>query len=142
MPLMRGKSEKAFKHNIEAEMESGKPQKQSLAIAYAMKRKGKKMAGGGSTDHEMVDLDHDMVDRIMAKKFSKGGMVANDTDITADFQPNEFDDLVLRDELEFNYTGANSGDDLGNAQEDEDRADIVSRIMRSRAKKDRNPRPA
>lgn len=84
-----------------------------------------------------------MVDRIMKKRgYSKGGRVANDTGNTADFKPNEFDDLALRDDLEGGYDGANSGDELGNAQEDEDRRDIVSRIMRSRAKRDRMPRPA
>ena len=40
------------------------------------------------------------------------------------------------------YTGANSGDEIGNEQEDEDRRDIVSRIMKSRRLMDRNPRPA
>lgn len=49
MPLMQGKSKKAFEHNVEAEMHAGKPQKQSLAIAYSVKRKNakKKMADGG-----------------------------------------------------------------------------------------------
>ncbi len=51
MPLMPGKSKKAFDHNIEAEMHAGKPQDQALAIAYATKRKNKrkKMAEGGIT---------------------------------------------------------------------------------------------
>lgn len=47
---MKSKSKKAFDHNVEAEMESGKPKDQSLAIAYGVKRnnKGKKkMAEGG-----------------------------------------------------------------------------------------------
>ena len=73
---------------------------------------------------------------------SEGGMVANEDDEHADELPNEFDDLPMRDELEENYTGANSGDEIGNEQEDEDRQDILNRAMRSRAKKDRNPRPA
>jgi len=47
MPLIKGKSEKAFKKNIETEMHHGKPQKQALAIAYSMKRRAKKMADGG-----------------------------------------------------------------------------------------------
>ena len=52
MPLMTGKSKKAFEHNIKTEMHEGKPMKQSLAIAYAMKKKAHKMAEGGevSTD--------------------------------------------------------------------------------------------
>ncbi len=90
------------------------------------------------------DADDDLVMRIMRKRYSKGGQVANegeDRDLV-DFDPNEFDDLALNDDLEFHDTGANSGDELGNEQEDEDRKDIVSRIMASRKKKDRLPSPA
>jgi hypothetical protein len=35
MPLMKSKSEKAFKQNIRTEVKSGKPVKQAVAIAYA-----------------------------------------------------------------------------------------------------------
>ena len=44
MPLVKSPSKKAFRANIKAEVKAGKPQKQSVAIAYAMKRKaqGKK----------------------------------------------------------------------------------------------------
>lgn len=83
-----------------------------------------------------------MVDRVMAKKYSKGGMVANDDEPIADEMPAQYDDLALRDDLEEHYTGANSGDELGDAQEDHDRADIIARIMKSRAKRDKMPRPA
>jgi hypothetical protein len=93
--------------------------------------------------------DSGSIMRIMAKrkKMSKGGMVANggddDTDRLAGSSPDNFDDLALDDDLEFSYTGANSGDELGNAAEDEDRKDTVSRIMKQRAaKKNSNPRPA
>jgi len=50
MPLIKSRSQKAFKKNIETEMEHGKPQAQSLAIAYDMKRRApkKKMADGGN----------------------------------------------------------------------------------------------
>lgn len=98
--------------------------------------KGGMMAEGGEVE------DGDMVDRIMRKKYSEGGMVANDDKVLADFLPNEFDELAKDDDLDFSYTGANSGDEIGNEQEDEDRRDIVARIMRSRAKRDRMPRPA
>lgn len=280
MPLIKGKSDKAFKKNIKTEYEEGKPLKQSLAIAYAMKRKAKKMAGGGPVlpgaqsaqdslrkafkfakggdvkgvhtsdmemehpknkmekywagesqagagirnadlndsnmqkayskhgkviaelksmkkpdikglafggelesgyhdmpeEHElmnhaamteddkdlnqhMVDMqastdmsEQDLVDRIMMKRsmdlsgdsrnYSEGGRVANETPITAGFKPNEFDDLVLRDDLESTYgDDDNAGDMLGNEQQDEDRKDIVARIMASRRKKDRLPNP-
>jgi hypothetical protein len=206
MPLSKGTSQKSFVKNLKTEMDHGKPQKQSLAIAYAMKRKAqkaKKMAAGGEMtedapnlpgadsaqdsmrkafkyaeggelksgyeampeEHEMnnedamaedrmdlnqkpvdmkestEDADDDLVMRIMRKRYSEGGQVANqDKEITGDM-PNEFDVLHLDDGLEFHDTGANSGDELGDAQEDEDRRDIVSRIMKSRAKKDRLPNP-
>jgi hypothetical protein len=42
MPLKKGKSKAAFQSNIRAEIAAGKPQKQAVAIAYAVKRKGKK----------------------------------------------------------------------------------------------------
>ena len=49
MPLFKARSQKAFNKNVETEMEHGKPQAQSLAIAYDMKRRSskKKMAEGG-----------------------------------------------------------------------------------------------
>jgi len=42
MPLIKSKSNKAFQHNVKAEMKAGKPKKQALAIAYSVKRKAKK----------------------------------------------------------------------------------------------------
>jgi hypothetical protein len=47
MPLIKSKSEKAFKSNIRAEIAAGKPQKQAVAIAYSVKRAAKKADGGG-----------------------------------------------------------------------------------------------
>lgn len=94
---------------------------------------------------ENQDDHEDMVGRIMKHRqqhYSEGGRVANKTSKSAEFEPNQFDDLVNRDDLEEHYTGKNSGDELGNAQEDEDRADIVARIMKQRRMKDRNPHPA
>jgi len=44
MPLIKGKSKKSFEKNIKTEIESGKPLKQSLAIAYDVQRKAKKKA--------------------------------------------------------------------------------------------------
>jgi len=46
MPLIKSKSDKAFKSNIKAEIGAGKPQKQAVAIAYATKRSAKKASGG------------------------------------------------------------------------------------------------
>ena len=45
MPLVKSTSKEAFRKNISAEVKSGKPVKQAVAIAYAVKRaapKGKK----------------------------------------------------------------------------------------------------
>lgn len=49
MPLMHSRSKKAFSKNVATEEKAGKPAKQALAIAYSVKRKPKKMAGGGTT---------------------------------------------------------------------------------------------
>lgn len=38
MPLTKSTSKAAFAKNIKAEMRSGKPQKQAVAIAYSVKR--------------------------------------------------------------------------------------------------------
>ncbi len=89
----------------------------------------------------------DLVEHIMEKrmgKYSEGGRVANDVGdgMDVDEKENQFDDLVLRDDLESSYTGEDSGDEIGNEQEDEDRHDVVKQIMMSRKKKDKMPRPA
>jgi len=39
MPLKKSKTKEAFTHNVKAEIKAGKPQKQAVAIAYAVKRK-------------------------------------------------------------------------------------------------------
>jgi len=43
MPLDKSKSPKAFQKNIKTELKAGKPLKQSIAIAYAVAGKKKKM---------------------------------------------------------------------------------------------------
>jgi hypothetical protein len=42
MPLKKGKSKAAFSDNVKTEMAAGKPQKQAVAIAFSVKRGGKK----------------------------------------------------------------------------------------------------
>lgn len=134
----------------------------NLAMAYAMKRRGKKMADGGFVREEEdsgyekmpeeshMDCDNDdmdMIDHIMSKnskKYSEGGMVANqdhgeDDNELADFSPNEFDDMAMDDDLHSSYDGANSGDEIGNEAEDHDRDDMISQIMRSKKMKDKMP---
>lgn len=87
MPLIKGKSKKAFSHNVASEMDAGKPQDQSLAIAYNMKRKNsKKMAYGGMAENDaepsMPQAKPDNMrpaeDEYMADHFAKGGMADAD----------------------------------------------------------------
>ena len=55
MPLKQGKSKKAFEYNIKQEIKAGKPQKQAVAIAYSIKRGGKKKSGKKKTKNESFD---------------------------------------------------------------------------------------
>ena len=64
MPLIHGKSEKAFKKNVETEMKANPGNRvQNLAIAYSIKKKaqGKKMAMGGFAGEEKASgyMDHE-----------------------------------------------------------------------------------
>ena len=45
MPLVKSSSKSAFRSNIKAEIKAGKPQKQSVAIAYSVKRKAQSKKG-------------------------------------------------------------------------------------------------
>ena len=38
MPLVKSKSPEAFRKNVKAEVQAGKPIKQAVAIAYAVKK--------------------------------------------------------------------------------------------------------
>jgi hypothetical protein len=44
MPLVKSKSPEAFRKNVAAEVKSGKPVKQAIAISYAVKRAAEKPA--------------------------------------------------------------------------------------------------
>ena len=60
MPLIKSKSDKAFKKNITTEVKAGKPVKQAVAIAYSTKRAAPvKKARGGSLDPMSYDSDVD-----------------------------------------------------------------------------------
>ena len=124
-----------------------------FALAYSlMKRKKAQPELEHETPHEQEEHEEvmphgkrDLVDRVMEKHFSKGGVVANDgeddLDEMADGRDNEFDVMPIEDELEDHETGANSGDELGDKEQDKDRHDPVMRAM-VKYKKQRNPRPA
>jgi hypothetical protein len=113
---------------VEEEKASGYPESEYVQADEPAEMIGQNAHGG------MIEDDDDLIDRIM--KSRKGEPVA-------DFEQNDFDELDQTSAgHEADYTGENSGDEDGDAAEDEDRRDIVSRIMKSRAKKDRMPRPA
>jgi hypothetical protein len=42
MPLVKSPSKEAFRKNVKAEVSAGKPVKQAVAIAYAVKREASK----------------------------------------------------------------------------------------------------
>ena len=42
MPLKKSASKEAFRKNVKAEVEAGKPIKQAVAIAYSVKREASK----------------------------------------------------------------------------------------------------
>lgn len=44
MPLVKSTSKNAFRKNVAAEVKAGRPLKQSLAIAYSVKREAAKKA--------------------------------------------------------------------------------------------------
>jgi hypothetical protein len=79
MPLIKSKSDKAFKKNIATEVKAGKPVKQAVAIAYSTKRAVKKKNGG------LYENIHAKQERIaagsgerMRKVGSKGAPTAKD----------------------------------------------------------------
>lgn len=113
--------------------------KKSFARQASLEKKARSMSS--TKDQSMESQDSQMLDRIMSKrkKMSDGGVASNETTVVADELPNEFDDLVLDDNLEANYVGDTQ---LGSSQEDKDREDMVSRIARQRKMKQSNPKPA
>lgn len=120
------------------------PENSASPTDYFLKKQRSGMAKGG-----MAYSEGGQIGKIMRKSdkkhmpamMSEGGRIANQDEIMAGFDPNEFDYLHLHDDdyEKADYTGANSGDEIGNAQEDKDQHDEIARIMRSRAKKDRLP---
>jgi hypothetical protein len=45
MPLVKSPSKQAFRKNVKAEVATGKPQKQAVAIAYSVQRKAAATGG-------------------------------------------------------------------------------------------------
>jgi hypothetical protein len=86
MPLIKSKSPEAFKKNISAEIKSGRPMKQAVAIAYSVKRSAKKADGGDVTqDKKLIkkafsihdQQQHEDKKTNLSKLKSGGGLYAN-----------------------------------------------------------------
>lgn len=68
MPLIKSGSKKAFGKNVSTEMKAGKPQSQSLAIAYNVQKKNKKkMALGGAVESSPSTKVSDKEDKMNAE---------------------------------------------------------------------------
>lgn len=155
-PLFKSKSPKAFSHNVKEEMKSGKPQDQSLAIAYSIKRKSK-MAKGGKVmqpkrddhryDDEMMDEERpsSIAHAIMRKRqeekmMAEGGMVDLDEN-SEEMQPNDYNEqnedaakkeLYDLDQLDSDPMDSNEhGDELADADE-HDRVDRIRARIKMR----------
>lgn len=79
MPLEKGKSQKAFEHNVKTEIHHDKPLKQSLAVAYAMKRKAqhKAMGGDAAIEHEGMHMCSGGACEHPSHKMSDGGYASD-----------------------------------------------------------------
>lgn len=118
MPLKKSKSNNAFEHNVKAEMHAGKPQNQALAIAYAVKRKAKKMAMGGMVNEE------DTQEPVHADD----GFLSAEDGWETPFHSDGSDEQELT-ESGF-LPESHMDNEKGDAEEAESRADVVARIMR------------
>lgn len=177
MPLMKSSSKKAFSHNVGAEMNAGKPKNQSLAIAYSIKRKGKKMAKGGQVppqDEPKAEQEHDQpmahpaepfqkvspeatdaskmpqakknpledeeaIAKIMLEnRLAKGGMVSDDSEVNApesyeddEYAPNNDAFLSAEGDDEYEPLETSMDNEEGHEEEDQQKSDIVSNILKS-----------
>lgn len=152
MPLVKSGSKGAFTQNLKTEMNAGKPMKQSLAIAYAMKRhNAKKMAHGGEVGNEKLHPMHEPEERMEpmdrsgsivhsimnGKRMAEGGMAEGP--YKEEEHNDEADDMsamshsadtFLTDEHDSGpeYDGMlKEGDEEGSGEEDEKK--MMSRIM-------------
>lgn len=127
MPLIKSKSKKAMSKNIEAEMDAGKPQKQSVAIAYDIMRRArkKKMALGGAIEPE----DHEQKGE--RKDNSRKEPDSLQEEMVMDHPSDEED----RSNVLFDGKAERIDPLQKELDEDQDSDDIVGRIMRKMRRK-------
>ena len=151
MPLITGKSPSSFSKNVSTEMNAGKPLKQSLAIAYAMKKKAQDMAKGGmpcaAHGMQMCKMCH-------GGKMAEGGYIEEEESSGYRPMPKEHERMnepaVKEDALDLNQHGEWEEGPQGRREDDqhfgerevyhkeenqefpEAEDDLVSRIMKQR----------
>lgn len=147
MPLMKKASKKAFEHNVKAEMDAGKPQPQSLAIAYSTQRMAKKkhMAAGGTVQSGSPDMNYakggevdshydSIADAIMRKKkYAEGGQVEPDNmETPASLSPYDDDnyDAVMKELYEEDMEDQPMDSNEKGDEIDSDKHDMVSQIRK------------
>ena len=85
MPLVKGKSERAFSHNVGAEISAGKPKSQALAIAFSVRRKAQHKAGGGEVEDHGSMYAHHISEAIRHKRaMAMGGAVEDESEDAAE----------------------------------------------------------
>lgn len=105
MPLIKRPSQKAFSHNLKAEMHAGKPQKQALAIAYSVMRRNKHKAHGGEINKKLhpgephhdelaVEQKHAMHEEDMPHRMAYGGGYA-EGGMVEDHHPLSMAEIIL-----------------------------------------------
>ena len=91
MPLIKSKSDKAFKSNIKAEIAAGKPQKQAVAIAYSTKRAAKKSDGG-----QVKRTAQQVVEDMFSGKYKKAPTI-EDRNVLMASRKKQADDQIKKD---------------------------------------------
>ena len=124
--MKRNKKRMAF--GGEAQEEGQENESGAFGEQMSKLTSGEGFAKGGQVTTE--DRALDLVGKIMAGRKSAGA-VANEPTVVADELPNEFDDMVLRDEFS---DDSGPGNEIGEEEAVED-ADVVGKIMSSRKKK-------
>ncbi len=129
MPLKKGVSADVVSSNIKELMKSGRPQKQSIAIALANKRKFKKMAEGGLVNADFDEegtpepVDAGDEDRMMSGKPAAGAKLS--------YMPTELDGSdELRSLNEIREDGEYYPSEVANPEEQEEAQGFAAALRR------------
>jgi hypothetical protein len=135
MPLMKRKSQKAFEHNIKAEMHAGKPQKQALAIAYATQRRSKKAMGGYAKGGKLASGSEDMNKALSGNRYAEGGMAYKNDSAKTESRP-----MPEERDNDSKEISRNSGDKAPHNDSWTDRPDIMQSRKGPKTTKIKHPK--